>query len=285
MFYIFSQNYILGKGKNDRDFLLLMDTLDRLKIQFKFLEENFNSKEISKEDFIFLDIGSDDLYKYYKKLEEIQSKNIYPNFETLTTLYLKDKFCKFCESKGLKIPKTFYNVEDTTDADYPLVFKPVSGSLSEHLKICNNKQDILKQIDILQQDKSYFNKDYILQEFIDTGEHPCKYRVIYIGNDIKLSYKAVSLESKYFCSLLDDGKIHSIDIINNEVLKLANEFIDHLQPDIDFAALDILQSTKGECFLLECNAPTKLYRSSQAINENLYQTILDFMLTKEQKDI
>ena len=94
MFYIFSQNYILGKGKNDRDFLLLMDTLDRLKIQFKFLEENFNSKEISKEDFIFLDIGSDDLYKYYKKLKEIQSKNIYPNFETITTLYFKDKFCK-----------------------------------------------------------------------------------------------------------------------------------------------------------------------------------------------
>ena len=279
MFYIFSQNFLKGKNKNDRDFLLFIDTLESNNIKYTFLKDQFD--KVKSNDYIFLDIGSDDLSKYLNQLNQIKTENIYPNINVIPTLYLKDNFCKFCESKGLKIPKTFYNIEDTTNADYPLVFKPVSGSLSEHLKICNNKQDVLKQINILQQDKNYFNKDYILQEFIDTGENPCKYRVIYIGNDVKLTYKAVSLESKYFCSLLDDGKIHSIDITTNEVLKLADEFIDHLQPDIDFAALDILQSTKGECYLLECNAPTKLYRSSQATKENLYQTILDFMLTKQ----
>ncbi len=279
MFYIFSQNFLKGKNKNDRDFLLFIDTLESNNINYTFLKDQFD--KVKSNDYIFLDIGSDDLSKYLNQLNQIKTENIYPNINVIPILYLKDNFCKFCESKGLKIPKTFYNIEDTTNTDYPLIFKPVSGSLSEHLKICNNKQDVLKQINILQQDKNYFNKDYILQEFIDTGENPCKYRVIYIGNDIKLTYKAVSLESKYFCSLLDDGKIHSIDIINNEVLKLADEFIEHLQPDIDFAALDILQSTTGECYLLECNAPTKLYRSSQATKENLYQTILDFMLTKQ----
>jgi glutathione synthase/RimK-type ligase-like ATP-grasp enzyme len=279
MFYIFSQNFLKGKNKNDRDFLLLIDTLESNNINYKFLKNDFN--KITNKDYIFLDIGSDDLSKYLDQLNQIDTKNIYPNINVIPTLYLKDKFCKFCEDKGLKIPKTFYNIDHTINTDYPLVFKPVSGSLSEHLKICNNKEEVLKQISILQQDDSYFNKDYILQEFIDTGENPCKYRIIYIGNDVKLTYKAVSLESEYFCSLLEDGKIHSINITNENVLNLAQEFFKNLQPHIDFAALDILESTQGECFLLECNAPTKLYRSSQAIKENLYQNIIDFMLTKE----
>lgn len=279
MFYIFSQNFLKGKNKNDRDFLLLIDTLESNNINYKFLKNDFN--KITNKDYIFLDIGSDDLSKHLDQLNQIDTKNIYPNINVIPTLYLKDKFCKFCEDKGLKIPKTFYNIDHTINTDYPLVFKPVSGSLSEHLKICNNKEEVSKQISILQQDDSYFNKDYILQEFIDTGKNPCKYRIIYIGNDVKLTYKAVSLESEYFCSLLEDGKIHSINITNENVLNLAQEFLKNLQPHIDFAALDILESTQGECFLLECNAPTKLYRSSQAIKENLYQNIIDFMLTKE----
>jgi predicted ATP-grasp superfamily ATP-dependent carboligase len=138
MFYIFSQNFLKGKNKNDRDFLLFIDTLESNNIKYTFLKDQFD--KVKSNDYIFLDIGSDDLSKYLNQLNQIKTENIYPNINVIPTLYLKDNFCKFCESKGLKIPKTFYNIEDTTNADYPLVFKPVSGSLSEHFDLIINPE-------------------------------------------------------------------------------------------------------------------------------------------------
>ena len=65
-----------------------------------------------------------------------------------------------------------------------------------------------------------------------------------------------------------------------EVLNLARKFIDTVGKDCDFGALDIIQDLKGQCYVLENNGPTKLYRASQGLGINLYQSVLDYMLTK-----
>jgi len=285
MLYIFSQLYINGKSKNDKDHLLFLDTLEKNNIDHTFLSHDISDLHLEKNDFLYLDIGADDLSRILNKLNQLDQSKIYPNLETIEALYLKDSFSKFCEQNNLKTPKTYYNLEDISEEDYPLIFKPVTGSLSEHLKICTKRSDVLQQIEILNKDSNYFNKKYILQEFINTGENPTKFRIIYIGNEVVASYKAVSIENKDFCSLLDNGKIHSVNITNKDVLNLAEMFFSKLEPNVDFGALDIIQSIEGECYLLELNAPTKLYRSSQAMSKNLYQNILDFLLTKQQKDI
>lgn len=285
MLYIFSQLYINGKSKNDKDHLLFLDTLDKNNIDYTFLSHDISNLILGEDDFLYLDIGADDLGRILYQLNKLDQSKIYPNLETIKALYFKDSFSKFCEQNDLKIPNTYYDLEDISEEDYPLIFKPVSGSLSEHLKICTNRSEVLQQIEILNNDSNYYNKKYILQEFINTGKNPTKYRIIYIGNKIVASYKAVSIENKDFCSLLDNGRIHSINITNKDVFNLAEMFFSKLEPNVDFGALDIIQSIEGECYLIELNAPTKLYRSSQAMNENLYQNILNFILTKQQKDI
>ena len=52
-------------------------------------------------------------------------------------------------------------------------------------------------------------------------------------------------------------------------------------PNINFGALDIIQDLEGKCYLLEINAPTKLYRASQGLGINLYESILKYILTKD----
>ena len=279
MFYIYSQMEIHGTGKRDKDYLLLLATLEQEKIKFKQLPKDLSKLNFTYEDFIFLNFGASNVDFLLKQEKNISNANIYPSIETCK-IYNKDKFGKFCEKNKLHIPKTFYNLNDVNN-DYPLIFKPVSGSLSEHLKMCYNESDVLEQIDILKKDKDYVNKDYILQEFINTGNPVVKYRTIFV-NDKILTYKKTSEDNNIFCSLKDNGTIDEINPNNENVNILSNEFISVAKENnINFGALDIIQDLDGKCYLLELNGPTKLYRASQGLGKNLYEYIIKYILTNK----
>ncbi len=280
MFYIYSQMEIHGTGKRDKDYLLLIDTLEQANIEYKLLSKDLSQYNFTSEDFIFLNFGSSNVDFLLEQQKVLSNVSIYPSLETCK-IYNKDNFNKFCIDNNLPTPKTFYNLEEINNKEFPLIFKPVSGSLSEHLRLCNNELDVLEQIDILNNDKDYKNKDYILQKFIDTGTPVIKYRTIFIKDKI-LTYKKTSEDENVFCSLKDNGRIDEInpdnkyvDIISDQFIKIAKEY------NIDFGALDIIQDLKGNCYLLELNGPTKLYRASQGIGINLYESIINYILTKK----
>jgi glutathione synthase/RimK-type ligase-like ATP-grasp enzyme len=271
---------IHGTGKRDKDYLLLIDTLEQANIEYKLLPKDISQYNFTSEDFIFCNFGSSNVDFLLEQQKVLSNVSIYPSLETCK-IYNKDNFNKFCIDNNLSTPVTFYNLEEINDNDFPLIFKPVSGSLSEHLRLCNNELDVLEQIDILNNDKDYENKDYILQKFIDTGMPVIKYRTIFIKDKI-LTYKKTSEDENIFCSLKDNGRIDEInpdnkyvDIISDQFIKIAKEH------NIDFGALDIIQDLEGNCYLLELNGPTKLYRASQGIGINLYESIINYILTNQ----
>ena len=271
---------IHGTGKRDKDYLLLIDTLEQANIEYKLLPKDISQYNFTSEDFIFCNFGSSNVDFLLEQQKVLSNVSIYPSLETCK-IYNKDNFNKFCIDNNLSTPVTFYNLEEINDNDFPLIFKPVSGSLSEHLRLCNNELDVLEQIDILNNDKDYENKDYILQKFIDTGMPVIKYRTIFIKDKI-LTYKKTSEDENIFCSLKDNGRIDEInpdnkyvDIISDQFIKIAKEH------NIDFGALDIIQDLEGNCYLLELNGPTKLYRASQGIGINLYESIINYILKNQ----
>jgi len=270
---------IHGTGKRDKDYLLFMDTLEQANIEYKLLPKDISKYNFTSEDFIFLNFGSINVDFLLEQQKSLSNVNVFPSIETCK-IYNKDNFNKFCIDNNLPTPLTFYNLDEINVGDFPLIFKPVSGSLSEHLRLCNNQSDVLEQIDILNNDNDYENKDYILQKFVDTGTPVIKYRTIFIKEKI-LTYKKTSEDNNIFCSLKDNGRIDEInpdnknvDIISNQFIKIAKEH------NIDFGALDIIQDLEGNCYLLELNGPTKLYRASQGIGINLYESIINYILTK-----
>jgi glutathione synthase/RimK-type ligase-like ATP-grasp enzyme len=270
---------IHGTRKRDKDYLLLMDTLERLNIKYEHLPEDISKYNFTKNDLIFLNFGAINI-DFLLEHKDFNNTNVYPSIETCK-IYNKDKFNKFCEKNNLSIPKTFYSLEQTNEDNFPLLFKPVSGSLSEYLTLCNSKNDVLEQIKLLENDKFYRNKNYILQEFIDTGNPVIKYRTIFLG-DITLTYKAVSQEDSAFVTLGDNGVVGEINPDNKEVENISKKFISVANKNnINFGALDIIQDLEGKCYLLEINAPTKLYRASQGLGINLYESILKYILTKD----
>jgi glutathione synthase/RimK-type ligase-like ATP-grasp enzyme len=278
MFYIYSQMNIHGTRKRDKDYLLLMDTLEQMNIEFEHLPEDISEYNFTKNDLIFLNFGAINI-DFLLDHKNFKNTNVYPSIETCK-IYNKDKFNIFCEENNLSIPKTFYNLDNLTDKDFPLLFKPVSGSLSEYLTICYSRKDVIRQLNLLREDSFYRNKNFILQEFIDTGTPVTKFRTIFAG-DIKITYKAVSQENSNFVTLGDNGVVGEINPDNKAIDEISNKFITVAKTkNINFGALDIIQDVNGACYLLELNAPTKLYRASQGLGINLYQTVLDNMLTK-----
>ena len=277
MFYIYSQMNLHGTAKRDKDYLLLLSTLEAMDIKFQHLPEDISNYQFTKNDIIFLSVGSMNIDLFLKN-KNLKNTNVYPSIETCS-IYNKDKFNIFCEENNLPIPKTFYSLEQVDHTDFPLLFKPVSGSLSEYLKICNTKEDVLHQINLLNNDVYYNNKNYILQEFIDTGKPVTKYRTIYAG-DITLTYKAIAQQDTSFVTLGEHGIVNEIEPDNIAINEISQRFKTIAQEkNIDFGALDILQDLHGNCYFLELNAPTKLYRGSQGIGKNIYEIILKYILT------
>tara|TARA_B100001057_G_scaffold389390_1_gene397089 strand:+ start:258 stop:1118 length:861 start_codon:yes stop_codon:yes gene_type:complete len=281
MFYIYTQHHFLGTGIRDKDFLLLMDTLHTNKIEYDFLPKDFSNVEFTDDDFIYLNIGSVYLDEFLEQKHILDNKNVFPNIQGMIDTYNKDVCNEHCKQNNIPIPKTFKSIQDISQSDFPLIFKPVSGSLGEHIALCNSVEDINNQINLLLEDEHYFNKNYILQEFINTGNMPIKYRVIFIGREILVSYKAESKYDEVVCTLGDDQWPNiTINPNNENVLQLAQKFIDTVGKNCNFGALDIIQDLKGNCYLLELNGPTKLYRASQGIGINLYESIINYILTK-----
>jgi len=280
MFYIYSQMEIHGTGKRDKDYLLFLDTLEQHNIKFKLLPKDITEFKFTSEDFVFLNFGASNVDYLLEQKHILANTNVYPSIETCE-IYNKNAFDKFCINNNISTPKTYHSIDDIKDKNYPLIFKPVSGSLSEHLKLCKNKLDIINQIDILNQDEDYLNKNYILQEFIETGNPVVKYRTIFI-NDKICTYKKTSDNDSIFCSLKDNGKIDIINPDNKKINLISDKFIKLAKSkNINFGALDILQDLKGNCFVIELNGPTKLYRASQAIQKNLYEIIIKYILTNK----
>lgn len=281
MFYIYTSHDFSGKGRRDKDILLLMSAIEENQLEYKILPQDLSNITFTKDDYVYLNIGSAFIDTLFDQKTNLKNTKIFPNIKGIADTYNKDVCNKKCLLNNISIPKTYYSKEEIQEKDLPLLFKPVSGSLGNHIKLCETIQEIENQIQSLIEDDHFKNKNYILQEFIKTGSMPIKYRVIFIGQQILVSYKAESKHDKIVCTLGDDlNPILEINPDNQDVLNLARKFIDTVGKDCDFGALDIIQDLKGQCYVLENNGPTKLYRASQGLGINLYQSVLDYMLTK-----
>ena len=84
---------IHGTGKRDKDYLLLLATLEQEKIKFKQLPKDLSKLNFTSEDFIFLNFGASNVDFLLKQEKHISNANIYPSIETCK-IYNKDKFGK-----------------------------------------------------------------------------------------------------------------------------------------------------------------------------------------------
>ena len=113
----------------------------------------------------------------------------------------KEELALFAEESLIKVPKTFYKIEDINSSEYPVIVKPLIHSRmyiksriqTEKAYICYNKEQLIRIVDFLRK----LNKPFITQQMIE-GEVNKIYEVlIYRGKDgkIKIGYVAKKLRS------------------------------------------------------------------------------------------
>jgi len=115
-----------------------------------------------------------------KNFLNFSEKNIIP----LTNRYDLVKICndklslsKFLDSKGIKIPKTYFieNISEITSSDFPLLIKPIIGSGSRNVFVAQNIEELSFFIKYLTKQKI----NPIIQEYISGIDNEFSIGILY----------------------------------------------------------------------------------------------------------
>lgn len=116
-----------------------------------------------------------------KKVCDFLKKPIYFNDQQWNLISHKDSFRKLCEKFNVSCPKTYFlgpisNFVSLKNIEYPIVVKPVDGSMSQGVTICSSEQKLWAALQVA--DKFSPSKKIIVEEFFEGDEFTAHYSIV-----------------------------------------------------------------------------------------------------------
>ena len=98
-----------------------------------------------------------------EQFSEIGTQIMVSDPETIEICQNKELFVDFCKKNNFKIPKTYENINDLSEREFPLFIKPKKGKGGIQTFKANSKEELNLILNLVE--------DPIIQEFIDAPEY------------------------------------------------------------------------------------------------------------------
>lgn len=116
-----------------------------------------------------------------KKVCNLLKKPIYFSDQQWNLISHKDSFRKLCEEFNVSCPKTYFlgpisNFISLKNIEYPIVIKPVDGSMSQGVTICSCEDKLQEALQ--EADKFSDSNRIIIEEFFEGDEFTAHYSIV-----------------------------------------------------------------------------------------------------------
>lgn len=191
--------------------------------------------------------------------ENAGTKVVVSSPEVIDICFDKLRTCEYVQSLGIKVPKTYSNLQsalnaiETGELKYPVVIKPRWGSASIGIEFVNNHDDLCIMYELIKRktskgilgEVSQHDKDFILiQEKISGEEYGLD-----VMNDLEGRNVGVAVKRKLSMRAGETDKAVTVD---NAELRHIGEVIGTNLAHIGNLDCDILEMN-GEYYMLELN--------------------------------
>lgn len=214
------------------------------------------------------------LFDHKEELEKFVKLHPLPDSSIIKTTGDKWNLNQWLKVQGFPHAHCLENLNDW-NGNYPVLLKPVFGIGGKGIRKVDKREDLIK---LLHESES-FDKDFILQEFIE-------------GFDIDVSFFAVDGKILYHTiqrGLISEGLVYSkgIEFVKNEdLLLLVSSMISKLN-FTGIAHLDFRYSTqKKQYILIDFNSRYwSSVQGSRAMGINFPYLVLEWTLTQKAKQL
>lgn len=183
--------------------------------------------------------------------------------------------------KDIPIPRTIFTcpkgkaklLECSEYLGFPLIIKITGGQKGIGVLKVDSLEALVSVVDYLHAE----NKNFILREFIFTGEKPISHRAIVLGDEVIFSYRNQSIDSGEFRSNVNQEKRSRVQISMKDEEKKACIKAAHAV-NVNVAGVDFLYDKEGKISILEVNFPFNFSPIVEDFSFPVHEKMVEFML-------
>jgi len=226
-------------------------------------ENNIDKIDIDK-SFPILNYHGD-ITKQLLKDNKILAENIYNHPDQISKSGSKVEFHKLV-GEDENIPKTVFDIKDTSDMKFPIIGKPKSGHSGIGIEVFKDQKSL---------DEADSSKFDTFSEFVDKAEEHrfilFKGKPIFWMERTPTNSKAKDGSGKTDEEMEFGYKRCDVDKLPEDYLKVLEKF-SKIYKDLPYICFDVMKSKDDKVYVIESNAmPGTPFDTTVKIYENIYE--------------